>query len=100
MSGRPRLPDHSLRRRNAANQPSALHSALEYRSREEFEEQPGTRKFVDNKGCYSKTFPNRGKASTLLAGERTQTPFLPQTHLCWRINEMGHEEKSVGNCGK
>jgi putative transposase len=57
-----------------------LHSALGYRSPEEFEEQAGRENSLATTGATVRFFPpSEEKASTLLAGEGTQTPSLPQT---------------------
>jgi putative transposase len=66
-----------------------LHSALGYRSPEEFEEQAGRENSLTTTGATVRFFlPTEEKASTLLAGEGTQTPSLPQTPSCLRINGM------------
>ena len=57
-----------------------LHSALGYRSPEEFEEQAGRENSLTTTGATVRFFsPTGEKASTMLLGEGTQTPFLPQT---------------------
>ena len=57
-----------------------LHSALGYRSPEEFEEQAGREKSLTTTSATVKFFSPAGeKASTVLLGEGTQTPSLPQT---------------------
>ena len=57
-----------------------LHSALGYRSPEEFEEQAGRENSLTTTGATVRFFPPTGaKASTLLLGEGTPTPSLPQT---------------------
>jgi hypothetical protein len=71
-----------------------LHSALGYRSPEEFEQDAQRESEATTVGATVRFFPpSAEKASTLLAGEGTQSPSLPQTHPCWRINEMGDEGK-------
>jgi hypothetical protein len=63
-------------------QPEALHSALGYRSPEEFEEQAGRENSLTTTGAKVRFFPPTGeKASTVLLGEGTQTPSLPQTPI-------------------
>jgi putative transposase len=57
-----------------------LHSALGYRSPEEFEQDAQRESETTTVGATVRFFPPSGeKASTLLAGEGTQTPSLPQT---------------------
>jgi len=57
-----------------------LHSALGYRSPEEFEEQAGQEGQATTLGATVRFFPaSREKASTELSGEGTQSPSLPQT---------------------
>ena len=57
-----------------------LHSALGYRSPEEFEQDAQQESETTTVGATVRFFPPSGeKASTLLAGEGTQTPSLPQT---------------------
>src|SRR5690242_4926564 len=57
-----------------------LHSALGYRSPEEFEQDAQRESEATTVGATVRFFPPSGeKASTLLAGEGTQTPSLPQT---------------------
>jgi transposase InsO family protein len=57
-----------------------LHSALGYRSPEEFEEQAGRENSLTTTSATVRFFsPTGEKASTVLLGEGTQTPSLPQT---------------------
>ncbi len=57
-----------------------LHSALGYRSPEEFEAQAKQEKQTMTLGATVRFFPeSREEASTELSGEGTQTPSLPQT---------------------
>jgi hypothetical protein len=57
-----------------------LHSALGYRSPEEFEAQAKQEKQTTTLGATVRFFPeSREEASTELSGEGTQTPSLPQT---------------------
>ena len=57
-----------------------LHSALDYRSPEEFEQDAQRESEITTVGATVRFFPlSEEKASTLLAGEGTQTPSLPQT---------------------
>ena len=56
-----------------------LHSALGYRSPEEFEEQAGRENSLTTTSATVRFFsPTGEKASTVLLGEGTQTPSLPQ----------------------
>lgn len=60
-----------------------LHSALGYRSPEEFEEQAGRGNLLTTTGATVRFFPpTEEKAFTLLAGEGIQTPSLYKSLLC------------------
>ena len=77
-----------------------LHSALGYRSPEEFEAQPAG-KADDDARCYSEILSrNRGKkSSTELSGEGTQTPSLPpDPNPARRINEMSFRAERCSKC--
>lgn len=60
-----------------------LHSAVGYRSPEEFEEQAGRGNLLTTTGATVRFFPpTEEKAFTLLAGEGIQTPSLYKSLLC------------------
>jgi putative transposase len=71
-----------------------LHSALGYRSPEEFEQDARRESETTTVGATVRFFPPSGeKTSTLLAGKGLRRRPFPRPHPCWKINEMGFERK-------
>jgi len=67
-----------------------LHSALGYRSPEEFEQDAQRESEATTVGATVRFFPSPGeKASTRMTGEGTKRRPFPRPHPCWRINEIG-----------
>lgn len=73
-----------------------LHSALGYRSPEEFEQQGKRETEVTMVGATVRFFPmSEGKASTEMTGEGTPAPSLPQTPSLLENQSDGRKEKAV-----
>jgi hypothetical protein len=73
-----------------------LHSALGYRSPEEFEEQAGRENSLTTTGATVRFFsPTGEKASTVLMGEGTETPSLPQAPSCLKNQQNDRMESAL-----